>query len=96
MAQGVMVITEHWDNSFRKISLEAVCEGKRLAAEMGESLTAVVLGAGVADLAGLRLRGLMAVPPAAEDPAEQRAWFRRLAELQTALISSGMSVSPRD
>lgn len=52
MAQGVIVIAEYWNNSFRKISLEAVCEGKRLATELGETLTAVVLGAGVTDAAG--------------------------------------------
>ncbi len=51
MAQGVMVITELWDNSFRKISIEAVCEGRRLANELGESLTAVVMGAGISDAA---------------------------------------------
>ena len=51
MAQGVIVIAEYWNNSFRKISLEAVCEGKRLATELGEPVTAVVMGAGVADAA---------------------------------------------
>lgn len=51
MAQGVVVIAEYWNNSFRKISIEAVCEGKRLAAELGEPLTAVVMGAGVTEAA---------------------------------------------
>lgn len=51
MAQGVVVITEYWNNSFRKISIEAVCEGKRLAAELGEPLTAIIMGAGVTDAA---------------------------------------------
>ena len=51
MAQGVVVIAEYWNNSFRKISIEAVCEGKRLAAVLGESLIAVVLGAGVTEAA---------------------------------------------
>ena len=51
MAQGVVVIAEYWNNSFRKISIEAVCEGKRLAAELGEPLIAVVMGAGVTDAA---------------------------------------------
>lgn len=51
MAHGVLVIAEYWNNSFRKISLEAVCEGKRLAAELGEKLTAVVLGENVTDAA---------------------------------------------
>lgn len=51
MAQGVVVIAEYWNNNFRKISIEAVCEGKRLAAELGEPLIAVVMGAGVTDAA---------------------------------------------
>lgn len=49
MAQGVVVIAEYWGSSFRKISCEAVCEGKRLATELGEPLTAVVMGTGVSD-----------------------------------------------
>ena len=51
MAQGVAVIAEFSNNSFRKISIEAVCEGKRLAEELGQSLTAVVMGSGVSDAA---------------------------------------------
>jgi len=45
MAQDVMIVTEIWNKEFRKISLEAVCQGRRLADELGSSLTAVVLGA---------------------------------------------------
>lgn len=51
MAQGVLVVTEYWNKSFRKISLEALSKGKELAAELGEPLTAMVLGSGVADAA---------------------------------------------
>ncbi|MFT5728965.1 MAG: electron transfer flavoprotein alpha subunit [Desulforhopalus sp.] len=51
MAQGVVVIAEYWNNSFRKISIEAVCEAKRLVAEIGGSVTAVVMGSGVTDAA---------------------------------------------
>ncbi len=47
MAQDVLIITELWNENFRKISLEAVSEGRRLADELESSLTAVVLGAGV-------------------------------------------------
>jgi len=42
-----MIITEIWNKEFRKISLEAVSQGRRLADELGASLTAVVLGASV-------------------------------------------------
>jgi electron transfer flavoprotein alpha subunit len=51
MAQGVFVITEQRDNAFRKVSFEAVSEGRRLADALGADLTAVVLGAGIESLA---------------------------------------------
>ncbi len=47
MTQDILIITELWNENFRKISLEAVSEGKRLANTLGSSLTAMVLGAGV-------------------------------------------------
>ncbi|MCG8687357.1 MAG: electron transfer flavoprotein subunit alpha/FixB family protein [Desulfobacterales bacterium] len=47
MAQDVMIVTEIWNDAFRKISLEAVSEGRRMANELGSSLTAVVLGESV-------------------------------------------------
>jgi pyridoxal phosphate enzyme (YggS family) len=46
-------------------------------------------------LDGIRVRGLMAIPPAATDPAETRPHFRRLRELRDAAglehLSMGMS-----
>ena len=52
MAQGVLVFAEQVDGSFRKIAYEAVSEGRRLADTLGETVTAVVLGSGVAGIAG--------------------------------------------
>ncbi len=52
MAQGVLVITEQVDGTFRKVSYEAVSEGKRLAGTLGGKLTAMVLGEGVESMAG--------------------------------------------
>ena len=55
------------------------------------------LAAAVAALPKLRLRGLMAIPEPTDDPAEQRAAFARLRELQARLpyeldtLSMGMS-----
>jgi PLP dependent protein len=46
----------------------------------------------VAALPGLRLRGLMAVPPPETDPAQQRAWFRQLAGIQSQLCAGGLSL----
>ena len=49
----------------------------------------------VAELSGIRVRGLMAIPPAAPDPEQSRPYFRRLRELREttglAHLSMGMS-----
>ena len=52
MAQGVFVITEQRDGVFRKLSFEAVSEGRRIADGMGADLTAVVVGSGIEGMAG--------------------------------------------
>ncbi|UCF95536.1 MAG: electron transfer flavoprotein subunit alpha/FixB family protein [Desulfobacterales bacterium] len=52
MAQGVFVITEQRDGEFRKVSFEAVSEGRRLADGLGTDVTAAVIGAEVATLGG--------------------------------------------
>lgn len=46
----------------------------------------------IAALPGLRLRGLMAVPPPETDPARQRAWCRELAELYQRLRAGGLGL----
>jgi electron transfer flavoprotein alpha subunit len=51
MAQGVFVITEQRDDAFRKVSFEAVSEGRRIADGLGAEMTAVVVGSGVEGLA---------------------------------------------
>jgi electron transfer flavoprotein alpha subunit len=51
MAQGVFAITEQRDGELRKVSLEAVSEGRRVADGLGTDLTAVVLGTGIEGLA---------------------------------------------
>jgi len=49
----------------------------------------------LAGLSGIRIRGLMAIPPAAPDPEQMRPHFRRLRELRDAAglehLSMGMS-----
>jgi electron transfer flavoprotein alpha subunit len=52
MAQGVFVITEQRDGVFRKVSFEAVSEGRRIADGLGTELSTVVLGSGVEAIAG--------------------------------------------
>ena len=51
MAQGVFAISEQRDGELRKVSLEVVSEGRRVADGLGSDLTAVVLGSGVEGLA---------------------------------------------
>jgi len=51
MAQGVLVLAEQFEGSFRKMAYEAISEGKRLADALGEPLTGVVLGSGVEAMA---------------------------------------------
>lgn len=48
MAHGVCVITEFRGGAFRRVSFEVASEGKRLADALGEPLTAITLGDGVA------------------------------------------------
>jgi PLP dependent protein len=46
----------------------------------------------VAALPGLRLRGLMAVPPPESDPSRQRAWCAGLAALYRSLQAAGLEL----
>ena len=68
----------------------------RLADEPGKGGVAPgeapALAAVVAALPNLRLRGLMCIPPPAEDIEEQRRPFRRLRELMDALNAAGHSL----
>ena len=51
MVQGVFVITEQRDGAFRKVSFEAVSEGRRVADGLGADVTAVVVGSGIEGIA---------------------------------------------
>ena len=53
-----------------------------------EELAAALLP--LADLPGLRLVGLMAIPPWEDDPQASRRWFSRLRELRDELASGGV------
>jgi len=52
MAQGVCVITELREGTFRRVSFEIASEGRRLADELGEPLMALALGESISDVAG--------------------------------------------
>jgi len=51
MSNLILAITEQIDGKFRKVTYEALSEGRQVATAMGGSVTAVVLGSGVAALA---------------------------------------------
>ena len=51
MASGVLIVAEHRDGKLRKISLELLNLGKKMAGDLGGSLSAVLIGAGVEGLA---------------------------------------------
>jgi len=51
MSNLVLAITEQIEGQFRKVTFEALSEGRRIATALGGNLAAVVLGSGVAPLA---------------------------------------------
>jgi PLP dependent protein len=73
-----------------------VCVQVHIGAEASkagvEPAAAGALARRVSELPGLRLRGLMAVPPPETDPARQRAWCRQLAELYHRLRAEGLAM----
>ncbi|HWQ78834.1 MAG TPA: electron transfer flavoprotein subunit alpha/FixB family protein [Anaerovoracaceae bacterium] len=52
MAKGIWIIVEQNKSEIRKVSLELLSQGRIIADQTGEPLAAVILGKGVADLAG--------------------------------------------
>jgi electron transfer flavoprotein alpha subunit len=104
MAQGVFAITEQRDGELRKVSFEAVSEGRRLADGLGTDLTAVILGSGIEGLADeLKKYGpdkiLVADDPALADYTTE-AYTSALNELIRAadpiVIIMGASVQGKD
>ncbi len=45
------------------------------------------------ELPGVRVEGLMLLPPYSDDPEQVRPWFRRLRELRDTLLSEGVPAS---
>jgi hypothetical protein len=73
-----------------------ICLQVALADEPGKSGVKpdalVTLAGEIADLPRLRLRGLMCIPPPSADPARQRHWFARLAEMRDQLNGQGFAL----
>jgi electron transfer flavoprotein alpha subunit len=104
MAQGVFVITEQRDGTFRKVSFEAVSEGRRVADGLGADVTAVLVGAGIEGIAAeLEKYGpnkiLVADDPALADYTTD-AYTNVIAELvqsvDPAVIILGASAQGKD
>lgn len=86
MAQGVFVITEQRDGEYRKVSFEAVSEGRRIADGLSADLTVAVLGSGIEGIAGeLGKYGADKVL-AADDPALADYTTDAYANVLSALI----------
>ncbi len=104
MAQGVFAITEQRDGELRKISFEAVSEGRRLADGLGADLIAVVLGSGIEGLAEeLKKYGpdkILVADDAALADYTTDAYTNVLAELiqssDPAVIITGASAQGKD
>ena len=52
MPQGILAITEQVDGGFKNISFEVIATGKKMAEQGAGPLTALVMGSGVAGIAG--------------------------------------------
>lgn len=46
MSKNILVFVEHLDGKLKKVSLEAICQGKRMAEALKTSVTAVIIGTG--------------------------------------------------
>jgi electron transfer flavoprotein alpha subunit len=51
MAEGVLAIAEQMDGVFKKAAIEAVSEGRRIADNLGTTLTALVMGSHIEEMA---------------------------------------------
>jgi electron transfer flavoprotein alpha subunit len=51
MAQGILIVAEQREGELRKISYELVSEGRRLADQLGQPLTALLLGSNIKEKA---------------------------------------------
>jgi electron transfer flavoprotein alpha subunit len=69
MSNGVLVIAEQQEGSFRKVTFEALSEGKRIAGKLGGGLKALVLGADVGGIAPELAKYGADVIFTADDPA---------------------------
>jgi electron transfer flavoprotein alpha subunit len=104
MGDGVLVFAEQSDGKFRKVAIEAVSEGKRLADKLGAELSAAVIGSGVQDVAtSLGAYGAAKVyvvdDPALKDYSPEgytKALARIVNETQPSILLMGCTATGRD
>ncbi len=104
MAQGVFVISEQRESAFRKVTYEAVSEGRRVADSLGADLVVLIAGSGVGDLSGeLEKYGpdkiLLADDPSLAEYATE-SYAKVIADavdsVQPELIITGASIQGKD
>ena len=104
MANGVLVFGEQTEGKFRKVAIEAVSEGKRLADKLSAELAAAVIGSGIQDLAAsLGAYGATKVY-AIDDPAlanytadgYAKALCKTVQEAQPSILLMGCTSMGRD
>ncbi|MEE8400248.1 MAG: electron transfer flavoprotein subunit alpha/FixB family protein [Desulfobacterales bacterium] len=104
MSNGVIAIAEQADGVFRKVSYEALSEGKRIADALGQELTAVVLGSGIEALsASLASYGADRILVADNDALSEyvtdtytHVLGEILAKEQPAVVITGASTQGKD
>ncbi len=53
MAKGILVFAEQRDGKIKKVTYELLSAGKKIASQLGEEVSAVLVGKGVSSLAGI-------------------------------------------
>jgi electron transfer flavoprotein alpha subunit len=104
MADNVLVFAEQREGKFRKVALEAVSEGKRLADKLGGESSAAVIGSGVEGIAGsLGAYGAAKVyvvdDPALEDYTSDgfaKALCRIIKDTDPSIVLMGCTSTGRD
>ena len=104
MGNGVLAFAEQREGKFRKVAIEAVSEGKRLADKLGGELDAAVVGSGVQDIAAsLGAYGATKVyvvdDPALKDYTPHgytKALCRIVKETQPSILLMGCTSMGRD
>jgi PLP dependent protein len=75
-----------------QICLQINIGGEQSKGGVAPGPAALTLARAVASLPRLKLRGLMAIPPASDDPAQQRRYFSELGRVKDDLAAAGIAL----